>query len=75
MNENGLVIQTKLTKRTDFQADRDLLLGQATEKKEKTLPSHFLKFLLVNPHCTLLVMPDTQANAAQNQKNAIFSKP
>ena len=75
MNENGLDIQTKLTKRTDFQANRVLLLEQVTEKKEKARPSHFLKFLLANPNCTHLVLPDTQANASQNQKSAIFSNP
>jgi len=48
MTENGLDIQTISTKRTDFQTDRVLLLGQVTEKKEKTLPSHFLKFLLAS---------------------------
>ena len=75
MNKNGLDIQTILTKRTDFQTDRVLLLGQETEKKEKTHPSHFLKFLLANPHCTHLVLPQTQANASQNQKSAIFATP
>jgi len=47
MTENGLDIQTISTKpkRTDKQADRVLLLGQVTEKKEKANPSHFLKFL------------------------------
>ena len=48
MTKNGLDIQTISTKRTDFQADRVLLLGQVTEKKEKAHPSHFLKFLLAN---------------------------
>jgi hypothetical protein len=48
MNENRHDIQTKLTKRTDFQADRVLLLGQVTEKKEKAHPSHFLKFLFAS---------------------------
>ena len=48
MTKNGLDIQTILTKRTDFQADRVLLLGQLTEKKEKANPSHFLKFLLAS---------------------------
>jgi len=48
MTENGPNIQTISTKRTDFQSDRVLLLGQVTEKKEKTHPSHFLKFLLVS---------------------------
>jgi hypothetical protein len=48
MTKNGLDIQTISTKRTDFQADRVLLLGQLTEKKEKANPSHFLKFLLAS---------------------------
>ena len=48
MTKNGLDIQTISTKRTDFQTDRVLLLGQVTEKEEKAHPSHFLKFLLVN---------------------------
>ena len=52
MTENGLDIQTISTRRTDFQTDRVLLLGQAREKKEKALPSHFLKFLFADPHCT-----------------------
>ena len=75
MTENRHEIQTISTKRTDLQADRVLLLGQVTEKKEKADPSHFLNFLLANPHCTHLVLPDTQANASQNQKSAIFSYP
>lgn len=75
MTENRHEIKTISTKRTDLQADRVLLLGQVTEKKEKADPSHFLKFLLANPHCTHLVLPDTQANASQNQKSAFFSNP
>jgi hypothetical protein len=75
MNNNGFDILTISTKRTDFQADHILLLGQVTEKKEKTDPSHFLKFLFAYPHCTHLVLPDTKANASQNQKSAIFSNP
>lgn len=73
MNNNGFDILTISTKRTDFQADHILLLGQVTEKEEKTDPSHFLKFLFAYPHCTHLVLPDTKANASQNQKSAIFS--
>jgi hypothetical protein len=75
MNNNGFDILTISTKRTDFQADHILLLEQVTEKKEKTDPSHFLKFLFAYPHCTHLVLPDTKANASQNQKSAIFSNP
>jgi hypothetical protein len=48
MTKNGLDIQTISTKRTDFQTDRFLLLGQVTEKEEKAHPSHFLKFLLAS---------------------------
>lgn len=45
MTKNRLNIQTISTKRKDKQADRILLIGQVTEKKEKAGPSHFLKFL------------------------------
>lgn len=38
MTNIGLDIQAISTKRTDFQADRVLLLGQLTEKKEKGHP-------------------------------------
>ena len=75
MTENGLNIQTISTKRTDFQTDRVLLLGQVTEGKEKADPSHFLKFLLANPHCTHLVLPHPQDDPSQNQKSAIFANP
>jgi len=73
MTKNGLDIQTISTKRTEEQADRVLLLGQVTEKKEKAIPSHFLKFLIADPHCTHLVLPYTQAVPSQNQKSAIFA--
>jgi hypothetical protein len=73
MTKNRLDIQTISTKRTDFQTDRVLLLRQVTEKKEKAHASHFLKFLFADTHCTHLVLPDTKANATQNQKSAIFS--
>ncbi len=48
MTENEISIQTISTKRADFQTDRILLLGQVTEKEEKALPSHYLKFLLTS---------------------------
>ena len=48
MTKNGLDIQTISTKRTDFQADHILLLGQVTEKQIKADPSHFLKFLFTS---------------------------
>lgn len=75
MSENGLDIQNISTKRTDKQADRVLLLGQVTERKEKAHPSHFLRFLLANPHCTHLILPHPQAYPSQNQKSAIFANP
>jgi hypothetical protein len=64
MTKNGLDIQTISTKRTDLQTDRVLLFGQVTEKKEKSNPSHFLKFLFAALHCTQLVLPKTQANSS-----------
>ncbi len=73
MTKNGLDIQTISTKRTDFQTGRVLRLGQETEKNEKAYPSHFLKFLFADPHCTHLVLPDTQTDPSQNQKSAIFA--
>jgi hypothetical protein len=48
MTKNGLYIQTISAKRTDFQTDRVLLLGQVTQKEEKAHPSHFLKFLFAS---------------------------
>jgi hypothetical protein len=48
MTENGFDIQTISTKRTDFQTDRVLLLGQVTEKEEIARPFYFLKFLLTS---------------------------
>jgi hypothetical protein len=48
MTKNGLDIQTISTKRTEFQTDRFLLLGQVIQKKGKTLPSHFLNFPLAS---------------------------
>jgi len=48
MTKNGLDIQTISTKRTDFQADRVLLLGQVTEGNEKADPSHFLNMSVGN---------------------------
>ena len=48
MTKNELDIQTISIKRTDFQTDRVLLLGQLTEKEEKAHPSHYLKFLLAS---------------------------
>jgi len=75
MTKNGHDIQTIFTKQTDFQTDRVLLLGQVTEKKEKANPSHFLKFLLANTHCTHLDLPRPKANASQIQKSAIFTNP
>jgi hypothetical protein len=73
MTKNGLNIQTISNKRTDFQTDRVLLLGQVTDKEKKAHPLHFLKILLADPHCTHLVLPDTPADPSQNQKSAIFS--
>lgn len=48
MTENEFDIQTILTKRSDIQADRILLLGQVTEKKKKLTLRIFFKFLLTS---------------------------
>jgi len=74
MTKNGLDIQTILTKQTDKQADRVLLLGQVTEKKEKANPSHFLKFLLPAAQTVHLVLPYTQADPSQNQKSRFYPR-
>jgi hypothetical protein len=76
MTKNGLDIQTISTKRTDKQADRVLLLGQVTEKKEKANPSHFLKFLLSRSTLAHLVLPQpTKPTLQQNQKSQLPAHP
>jgi len=76
MTKNGLDIQTISTKRTDKQADRVLLLGQVTEKKEKANPSHFLKFLLFSSTLAHLVLPQrTKPTLQQNQKSQFPAHP
>jgi len=75
MTENERDIQTISIKWTNKQAGRVLLLRQVTEKEKKAHPSHFLKFLFANPHCTHLVLPLSQADPLQNQKSAIFANP
>ena len=75
MTNNGLDIQTRSTKRTDFQTDRVLLLGQVTKKIEKALSSDFLKFLLASlTNRTFGFAPTSEAYASQNQKSCFFSK-
>jgi hypothetical protein len=76
MTENGLDIQTISTKRPDNQADRVLLLGKVTEKKEKASHSHFLKFLLANRTLAHLVLPQrTKPILQQNQKSQLPARP
>jgi hypothetical protein len=48
MTENGFHMQTISSKRTDFQSNCVLLLGQVKEKKEKVYTSQFLNFLLAS---------------------------
>jgi len=72
MTKNGLDIQPISTKRTDKQADRVLLLGQVTEKKEKANPSHFLKFLLASrTNGTLAFAQTAQANRSDKSQRAV----
>jgi len=49
MTLNGFDIQAILTKRTDFQIDRILLLKQVTEKKRKSRPFTFFKISFCLP--------------------------
>lgn len=74
MSKNGLGIQTISTKRTDFQNDRVLLLGQVTEKEEKAHPSHFLKFLLASrTNGTFGFAPKHKADPSAKPKEPFFS--
>lgn len=76
MTKNEINIQTISTKRTDKQADRVLLLGQVTEKKEKANPSHFLKFLLAIRTLAHLILPQsTKPTLQQNQKSLFPALP
>jgi hypothetical protein len=76
MTNNGLDIQIISTKRSDKQADRVLLLGQVTEKKEKANPSHFLKFLISSSTLAHLVLPQpAKATPQQNQKSRLPAHP
>jgi hypothetical protein len=76
MTKNGLDIQTISTKRTDKQADRILLLGQVTEKKEKANPSHFLKFLLARSTSgTFGFAPTHKADPSTKPQEPLFTKP
>ena len=72
MTKNGLNIQTISTKQTDFQADRVLLLGQVTGRKEKANPSHFLKFLLASRTLAHLVLPHHTKPTLNKTKRANF---
>jgi hypothetical protein len=75
MTKNGLDIQTITTKRTDFQTDRVLLMGQVTQKKEKAHPSHFLKFLLASRTSgTFGFAPTHKADPSAKPKEPLFSQ-
>jgi hypothetical protein len=74
MTKNGLDIQTISTKRTDFQTDRVLLLGQVTEKQEKATPSDFLKFLLASRTSgTFGFAPKHNADPSAKPKEPLFA--
>jgi hypothetical protein len=73
MTEYGTKIETILTTSTDNFADRVLLYGQLTEKKEKAYPSHFLKFLLANrTNGTLAFAPPYKAVPSAKTKEPFF---
>jgi len=74
MTKNGLDIQTISTKRTDFQTDRVLLLGQLTGKKGKAKPSHFFIFLLTSRASgTFGFAPTHKTNASAKPKEPLFA--
>lgn len=60
MTKNGIDIQTISTKRTDFQTDHVLLFRFPIKGTKPTAQTAHL------------VLPDTQANASQNQKSRFF---
>jgi hypothetical protein len=75
MTKNGLDIQTISTKRTDFQTDCVLLLGQLTEKEKKSFPSHFLKFLLSNQTNGTFGFAQHTSRPFAKPKRAVFQTP
>ena len=62
MTKNGLDIQTISTKRTDFQTDRVLLLGQVIADFNST---HLIRIHSPAAQTAHLVLPDTQADPSQ----------
>jgi len=84
MTKNVLAIQIISTKLTDKQADRILLLGQVTEKKEKNHPSHFFKisfclptsgtFNFALPANQLFAKPKEPLFCLRTDRNTYFGK-
>ena len=72
MTKNELDIQTISIKRTDFQTDRVLLLGQLSEKEEKAHPSHFFKISFSQPHKWHIWFCPTHKPTLRKTKRAIF---
>jgi hypothetical protein len=69
MTKNGLDIQTISPKRTDFQADHVLLLGQVINDFNS---NHLIRLHSLAAQTANLVLPATQANASQNQKSRFY---
>lgn len=66
MTKNRLNIQTISTKRTDFQTDRVLLLGQVIANFNS---KYFIKILSPTAQTAHFVLPDIQADPSQNHKS------
>lgn len=66
MTKDSHDIQTTSTKRKGFQPDHVLLSSRLKNKIQKTPHSHFLKFIVGTPYCTLLVLLDTEVLPSQN---------
>jgi hypothetical protein len=71
MTKNGLGIQTISTKRTDFQTDRVLLLGQMTEKR-KSPHFAFFKISFCQPHKWHIWFCPTHKPTLRKTKRAQF---
>ncbi len=68
--------QTVSTKRLQKQTDRDLILGQLTDKKEKAQNSHPYKFLLTCRTAAHVALPKRKKPThLQNQKSIIPANP
>jgi hypothetical protein len=72
MTENGLVIQTISTKRTDKQADRVLQCIQVTFENKKSQPFAFFKISFSQPHKRHICKPHKPTRKPKLAKEPFF---